>query len=288
MQPFFGVVFLFVIHVAIFLAPKFFSKPSKSTKELNLDTYLTLTRMKFQKNFIIVVVGYVLSLAMAVDPHNKTVAAMVFDLGLLFVSFNVFFYGGAIYTLNALSDVEEDKKEKPHRPLPSGKISAAHAWCFAATNVAIAVVSAYILHGWQLVRVYGVFLFLNVVYSFALRPLPIFFPLIFITVTSPLRLYMGAMLAGHDVPSAMYGLAYQVYLGLQFTRKIIIQRKQEMSVGWLVAYGVLAVWQLSTLDLTNSTPQIMFAVVFVLASLNYVVFVFVPSLRGFVEAQLQT
>jgi hypothetical protein len=135
---------------------------------------------------------------------------------------------------------------------------------------------------------YAAFLAVNTVYSWVLRSWPITFPLCFITVTSPLRMYMGSVIhGGGALPWPIYALAYQVYVGMQFTRKIILQSKREMSRMWLAGYVAVAVALLRQLDPALPENRA-FAFTFVVASCNYVAAAFIPAARGFIDAQFKT
>lgn len=254
---------MLAVHACVFIAPSVLLKPCKATKELNLSTYFLLTRVKIQKNFVIFILGYLLSKFSNSSESNFSASSAAFDMVTMFVSFSVFLYGGFVYPMNALSDLEDDRKEKPNRPLPAGLVSEPHAWVFTVVNLVLALISGYMLHGWPLVRVYGVFIFVNVIYSFLLRPLPILIPLLFITITSPLRLYMGSLVAGHLLPSPLFGLAYEVYLGLQFVRKIILQSEKEMSKMWLVTYIAVAAALIWQLDLSSTVNLVFTALAFI-------------------------
>jgi hypothetical protein len=271
------------VHIGAFIAPHYLSKPCLATKHLNFETYTGLTRLKFQTNFVFVVFGYLLGVEL--DPT----AISLLDLAGLFLSFSTFFYGGGIYPLNGISDLEDDRLKKPTRPMPAGKISSAHALAFAAVNLLLGFASAYHLRGMALVRVYAWFLGINTMYSWFLRGLSIKFALPFITCTGPLRMYMGAVVAqASKLPTAIYTSAYLLYVAIHFTRKVIIQSGTEMSRSWLLVYLVLAAALLSPLELATTTSHMVYAAAFVLCSLNYVVAAFIPAMRVFLSGQYAT
>jgi hypothetical protein len=220
---------MMVIHIAAFLAPAFLGKKKTDDKiTLNLQTYMAITRLKTQVNNVAIVMGYTLALAKA--GGDVSFFSVVTTLIPVLISFATFFYGGSIYVINALSDIEDDKKEKPHRPLPSGLMSVQHTTAFALINLVLSFASAALLGGMRLVTIYGAFLVINLVYSFVLRPgMSITVPLIFISVTLPLRLYMGTAIADSDLPWPIFLLTYQIYIGMQFMRKVILQNKIDVS-----------------------------------------------------------
>jgi 4-hydroxybenzoate polyprenyltransferase len=193
-------------------------------KTLNLGTYYGITRLKTQVNNVAIVMGYTLSLAKAGgDVSFVSVATTLIPV---LLSFATFFYGGSIYVINALSDIEDDKKEKPHRPLPSGKMSVQHAIVFAVVNLGLSFCSAALLGGMKLVSIYAAFLVINLIYSFVLRPwMSIAIPLVFISVTLPLRLYLGTAIAGYELPWPIFALTYQIYIGYVITMLIPSRRR---------------------------------------------------------------
>ena len=312
---------MLALHAAAFVAPSFFTRvgqqqqqQQQQQRELGLGTYFELTRVKYQANFVIFLIGFVLGKAqeaggpppLSPPPLFGFWGELAWRTTTTFASFSTLLYGGSVYVLNAISDVDDDRRRKPHRPLPSGKMGEAHAWCWAALNAALALASAQLLVGPALVKLYLAFLFVNGVYSFGLRNWRggMAVPLCFITLTSPLRLLMGATVADAagvpQLPAGMYALAFLVYVSLQFARKIVIQNGVEPS-GRAAAVAVGGYWLaagalLLTLDVLPRTlsprgrpadgSHLAFAAVFVLASLNYFTAIFVPSMRSFVARQV--
>jgi hypothetical protein len=192
----------------------------------------------FMPNNITIVIGYCVALGKAGVEINFT--NLVTNLLPTLATFMIFFYGGTIYVMNAISDIEDDRKEKPYRPLPAGKMTQAHALLFAGINLLLSLTGAFNFGGETVFFVFVAFFVINFVYSFVLRPwMSIVVPLIFISVTLPLRLYLGSAIAGYALPWLFYALAYQIYIGLQFMRKVIIQKKIQVRRTFLRLVGCL-------------------------------------------------
>jgi len=186
-------------------------------EQLTFATYLSLCRCKIQLNNLIIPFGMLL--CDNPKPHSAV------DVVKLLVSFGVIFYGGCVYVVNAVSDLEDDIREKPHRPLPEGIFRVDHAKCFAIFNFGLGMVSGAALNGMRALRFYSAFMALNLVYSFFLRGWrsPIV-PCAVVTLTAPLRLCMGATFANGSLPMACYILTYMVYLAMQLQRKLVMQK----------------------------------------------------------------
>jgi 4-hydroxybenzoate polyprenyltransferase len=222
------VLLLFLAHGLAFMWPRLTGK-----KTLGTSTYFAITRLMFQPNNITVAIGYAMASAKA---------GVAFDVARLLpvlLTFAAIFYGGTIYVMNAVSDIEDDRKEKPYRPLPSGKVGMNHAISFAAVNLLLSLIGAFALGGQKILFIFLTFFGINVLYSFVLRPwMSIIVPLIFISITLPLRLYLGSALAGYDLPWPFYALTYQIYVGLQFMRKVIIQKNMQVRPSFSLCSGV--------------------------------------------------
>ena len=128
--------------------------------------YRALLRTGYHTNYFIVIVGALLNPAYEL----RYGAALLPRLAALYVSFNVLLYGG-IYTVNALVDVEEDRRLKPWRPLATGAIGLGRARALAAALVTGGVATGWLLGpAPTLPNLYAAFLAVNAAYSFAVRP----------------------------------------------------------------------------------------------------------------------
>ena len=94
---------MLVVHVAGFVAPDWLvGKVPKTARDLSFQTYFELTRVKYQLNYVIFVIGFLLArVASSVPLSLPEVAWRVLTI---FLSFSVFLYGGCVYVINNISD----------------------------------------------------------------------------------------------------------------------------------------------------------------------------------------
>lgn len=151
--------------------------------------YLELFRFRYHLSFVGVLLGALL-VARGETP------ALTGDILLLYVSFNVLFYGG-LYTINALADAPDDRlhPQKRHRPVASGAISPAMAVLFAVLLLSGGIVTAVAWFGPMLLPAFALVGLLNVAYSGGLRNVPLA-DILLNSATHPPRLWMGVSLAG--------------------------------------------------------------------------------------------
>jgi hypothetical protein len=256
---------------------------------LNLKTYYQCCRCKIQLNNLLILLG------MAVCDRDARLGSPYTAKNALFIlCFSMIFYGGGVYVMNAVSDYEDDMVEKPHRPLCTGAFTKDHARNFAGINFLLGLGYSYVEYGEEITSILLVFLLANVFYSFVLRGFsnPVF-PVACITITSPLRLYLGGRLCGGNVPSAILWMSYAIYLGMQVTRKLIMQKPEKdhptPSITWsaFIAFVAVSAYGATLLDL-DITKHAIFLTLYVAAAINYVLFGIMPSTRGVLAAQLQT
>lgn len=95
-------------------------------------------------------------------------AAMLLSVLLAFAAFCLL--ASAIYIVNDIRDIEEDRthETKRHRPIASGALSVTDGWVFAGTLLAGSLVLGYLASGYVLL-VLGTYLVLNLGYSFGLK-----------------------------------------------------------------------------------------------------------------------
>ena len=166
--------------------------------------YRALLRTGYHTNYFIVVMGALM------DPvyDVRFAAQLVGKLAALYVSFNLLLYGG-IYTVNAIVDVEEDRRLKPWRPLATGAITVGRARLLAILLLSTGFASGWLLGPVPAIpRIFAAFVGVNAVYSFCVRPLASQTAAShFAALTAPLRLALGAALVGGGAPSAAALLA---------------------------------------------------------------------------------
>lgn len=147
--------------------------------------------------------------------------ALLASLALAYLSFNVLLYGG-VYTINAVADRESDARHpgKRLRPLPSRRVGAGAAVAFAAAILAAGLASGYLLFDRRVFCVYVAALALNALYTFFARGVA-YLEIVVNSATHPLRLLMGAYLAGGDPPPALVLAAFFLAFGIAAVRRCV-------------------------------------------------------------------
>jgi len=172
-------------------------------------------KFKYQFSFISVILG-----AVFFGENFDFSLYSLFILLFVYVSFNVFLYGG-IYTLNDVFDKKEDSSHptKRLRPIASGKVSLNSATIFAFILILIGLVSAFLYLGLNIFYLYLSFIVLNLLYSNILKKIP-FLELLGNTITHPLRFLLGAAVFGSLVPVDAFLIYSLVPLGFSTARRI--------------------------------------------------------------------
>lgn len=186
-----------------------------------LRSYGRLFRFRYHLNFVSVVLG-----VLFVSGGLST--RLAGRLALLYIAFNVLLYGG-LYALNEVTDLASDRRHpvKSLRPVASGEITVAAALVFAAATTAAGLAAALVLFGAAVFRLFLAFVLVNVIYSVAARKVP-FLELAVNATTHPLRLVLGACLAGGTVPPLFLAAYFFCFLGF-----VCVRRSVEMDVeGW--------------------------------------------------------
>lgn len=211
--------------------------PTVAAPPVNLtasfNDYLSLIRLKFHLNFALVIYGAA-SFTDRFDRHFFS------SMLLLYVSFNVFLYGG-IYTINAITDLEKDAKHplKCNRPLPSGRISKNTAIALAATLIGIGLLIGFGYFGPTIGVIYLAFIGVNLFYSLVAREIP-YVELLVNASTMPLRTMMGAlMVTGHVIPVALMIGAFCKGIGFLTIRRIV----EKDVAGWKEGRPALKAYQ---------------------------------------------
>jgi decaprenyl-phosphate phosphoribosyltransferase len=213
------------------------AEPSAASKPTgigaNFSDYLALIRLKFHLNFALVIYG-------AASFTDRFDFNFFSSLLLLYISFNVFLYGG-IYTINAITDLEKDAKHplKCHRPLPSGRISKNRAIGLAATLITLGLIIGFGYFGPTIGVIYLGFIGINLFYSLVAREIP-YVELFVNASTMPLRTMMGAlMVTGHVVPVALMVGAFCKGIGFLTIRRIV----EKDVAGWKEGRPALKAYQ---------------------------------------------
>ncbi|MCI4667125.1 MAG: UbiA prenyltransferase family protein [Bacteroidia bacterium] len=125
------------------------------------------------------------------------------------------FVASAVYIMNDYVDREEDSQHpvKKNRPLASGKVPASHALLIMMALLAMGIPAFYMIdiHAFYLVSVY---VFVNVLYSFWLKQIPII-DINIIALGFIIRIATGAFLADPDILLTSW-IVLMIFLGALF------------------------------------------------------------------------
>jgi len=196
--------------------------------EQKISAYSELFRFSYHVNFAIVVCGALPML------QYVSIGQFLINIAKTYICFGVLLIGG-IYTVNALTDVDEDRRHptKKYRPVPSGKVGQLEAFILAISSITTAIIWAWndSLFGKRVVFIYFAFIFVNLSYSLGWRNTALRFA---IAITSPMRLILGLFVAcgagKTDIswlPSRYYIFAFFM-LGLVQTMRFRYERSGQL------------------------------------------------------------
>lgn len=148
------------------------------------------------------------------DPHDiaaALIAVMAFS-----------FMASAIYCLNDIVDVEDDRRHpvKCRRPIASGQVSVAAAYTMMAVMVALSFASAMLLGGGAVgvAAVTGVYLVLNVAYCLWLKRFAIL-DVCTIAAGFVLRLFAGGLAIGTELSDWIVLMTFLLTLFLSLAKR---------------------------------------------------------------------
>ncbi len=148
------------------------------------------------------------------DPHDiaaALIAVMAFS-----------FMASAIYCLNDIVDVEDDRRHpvKCRRPIASGQVSVAAAYTMMAVMVALSFASAMLLGGGAVgvAAVTGVYLVLNVAYCLWLKRFAIV-DVCTIAAGFVLRLFAGGLAIGTELSDWIVLMTFLLTLFLSLAKR---------------------------------------------------------------------
>lgn len=179
-----------------------------------LTGYIRLIRFKYHITFICVVMG-------AFIMANQPIYTLIKPLLIIYLSFNVFLYGG-LYALNDIADVESDSKHpsKKNRPLPSKVISVKSAYIFALTFIFLGLLIAGLYFGKNIFLVYLLFIAVNQAYTRFAKKIP-YVEILFNGLTYPMRFFLGAMLVTEKIPYLLSIAVFLFALGFASVRRLV-------------------------------------------------------------------
>jgi len=248
--------------------------------------YVALLRFHYQSSFIGVLLGVLI-----VTRHWS--GPLVWRIFLVYVSLNVLLYGG-LYSLNAITDAEADRRHpyKRSRPVASGAISRKAAWTFATTLIFAGLVTGWAWLGWEVMPAYLLLLVLNVSYSYIFRDLFIL-DVLFNSATHPPRFWLGMWLAGGGFAWDWLALVFLFAVGMSASRRSVeLDHASRESRGSLAGYSALNLWAIKiaafgAIFLLWGLSTRRFQIPFMVTVCTYVVFVggiaAVPVMRSAFE-----
>ena len=121
----------------------------------------------------------------------------------------------AVYILNDYLDQEEDRKHpiKKYRPIASGTIPGKHALILMGSLLVVIVPIFFLLDKYAFYLISG-YVFLNVLYTFRLKHIPIL-DIFIISLGFLIRIATGAVIADPHIPLSMW-IVLMIFLGALF------------------------------------------------------------------------
>ncbi len=199
-------------------------------------------------------------LAPVVFAHNLFEEKVLLRAVLAFATFSVL--SGAVYTLNDLVDVDDDRKHptKRDRPIASGKVPPRIAKVFAAVLVVVALGAAWRI-GHPVAGAAAAYLALNLAYSLRLKQVA-YLDVVCIAVFFVLRVVAGCYAVStwsHPVRPSLYLLACTAFLSLF---QGFGKRYHELSVNAAKARGALRAYSPRVLRATLGVTAVSTVVVY--------------------------
>ena len=239
-----------------------------------LKDYIRLIRFRYHFSFISIILG---SLFFA----EETSPFLFRSLILVYISFNIFLYGG-IYTINDIADIRSDQKHhiKRKRPLASKRISKSGAWFFAIFLIAAAFTTCIILLDMSFFYVYLMFLIINLFYSFFAKEIP-YLELVVNSITHPLRFAMGVLLVNAKIPYPLLLAIFFLAIGIACVRRIVekdvkgwearrtLIHYSTSKLGYIQFIAFLSILLLTTID--SSVSKIFYIII---------ISIYIPSAFG--------
>lgn len=183
----------------------------------NWRNYVALLRLPYHSSFV----GVLLGVLIVTRHWPESLLGRIF---LLYLSLNVLLYGG-LYTLNAITDAESDRRHpfKRSRPVASGAISTPGAAMFAAALIVLGLVTGWVWLGSEVMPVYLLFLVLNLSYSLFFRNVFVL-DVLFNSATHPPRFWLGMWLAGNagSIAWDWLALVFLFAVGMSASRRSVL------------------------------------------------------------------
>ncbi|MGK7872799.1 MAG: UbiA family prenyltransferase [Xenococcaceae cyanobacterium] len=182
--------------------------------------YIRLLKPLYHANFLFVILGIIYL-------EKPLERSMIFDVGLFYISFNIFLYGG-IYTFNAWKDKEQDAAHprKRERPVASGRISSTQAIITSILGFCLAFTTAFLWFCPNILKGFFAIILVNLFYTLYARSLP-YLDVAISGLTYPLRTWLGSQLVGINLPLftllAVYCLAIVMISGRRLLERRLLK-----------------------------------------------------------------
>lgn len=148
-----------------------------------------------------------------------------------FIAFSLI--SSVVYILNDIRDIEKDRKheKKRHRPIASGHISIKKASAIAGICLVVALTICVVQRQWLGMIILIVYLFLNILYSFGLKCIPIV-DIVILASGFVLRIIYGGVIANIEISRWLFLVVVvgSLFMGLGKRRNELIKKTDTRDV----------------------------------------------------------
>ncbi|MCM1006472.1 MAG: UbiA prenyltransferase family protein [Ruminococcus flavefaciens] len=223
---------------------------------MKMRSYIKLIRVKhWIKNLLIVIPAFFGTALI----ESEVIYQLIFG-------FFVFsFCSSAVYIINDLNDIENDRQhsDKCKRPLASGEVSKKEALILIAVLLMLASILNHFLCGFSLRSLIPwVYMILNLIYSISLKNKPVI-DIVLLVSGFFFRVFYGSAITGIKISGWLYLTVISLSLFLAFGKR----RNEKMSCGDS-ARKVLGYYSLQYLNSNMYMYLALFAVFYSIWSLN--------------------
>lgn len=184
-----------------------------------IKNYFSLFRIKHYLKNVLIFLPLIFS-------GNFTNYSNFISIVFAFLSFS--FITSVIYIINDICDIEKDKlhETKRNRPLASGKITKSASLISIFILMILSLIFLYYSHSFISIIYILIYIFINVLYSFGLKNIPIL-DVSILTLGFIIRILFGAAIINVEVSNWLYltVMSMSFYLSLGKRRNEIIKSK---------------------------------------------------------------
>lgn len=148
-----------------------------------------------------------------------------------FIAFSLI--SSVVYILNDIRDIEKDRKheKKRHRPIASGRISIKKASAIAGICLVVVLTICVVQRQWLGMIILIVYLFLNILYSFGLKCIPIV-DIVILASGFVLRIIYGGVIANIEISRWLFLVVVvgSLFMGLGKRRNELIKKTDTRDV----------------------------------------------------------